>query len=176
MARVCTKLKAEPKQKLKTYTFIFLNNVTTTNITQYLFLANMKTKKILLALTIVSILAATYVWFFVYNKSHVDFQEEDAAFTGQADELHQQAIADAVTFLEKYRNKAVQVEGVVTEAGSQGFTLNNGIICNLEASSTQNVPTVGEKIMVKGRVVGTDEDLITAEIICNLDQCVIVAH
>lgn len=135
----------------------------------------MKTKKILLALLLIGILAATYVWFFVYNKSHVNFQEKTAAFSGQADDLHQQAIADAAAFLEKYRNQAVEVEGLVTEAGTQSFTLGSGIICNVDAAKTQNLPSVGENVMVKGRVVGTDEDLITAEIICNLDQCVIVA-
>ena len=29
-------------------------------------------------------LLAGYIWFFVYNKPHVDYQETDAAYVGQA--------------------------------------------------------------------------------------------
>lgn len=135
----------------------------------------MNTKKIILAALISAFLIGAYVWFFVYNKAHTNFQEEESAFIGLADELRSKALDDENTFKTAFLNKAVEIKGVVTESGSNTFTLGSGIICTLDPSIDQKTPEMGAEVKVKGRLVGTDEDLLTMELICNLDQCVIIA-
>jgi len=134
----------------------------------------MNTKKIILILLAVILLGGAYAWFFVYNKPHTDFQAEDAAFIGLADELHAKALENENLFNEAFLNEAVEVEGVITEAGTNSFTLSNGIVCTLDPNIEQNIPEFGQDVKVKGRVVGTEDDILTGELICNLDQCVII--
>ena len=135
----------------------------------------MRTKNIVIGIITMGILIAVYMWFFVYNKAHVDYQASDALFIGQAEVLHDQAVADAAVFKETYVNQAVEVEGKVSEVGSSSFTLKPGLICTLDTNYLEDLPNTGDLVNVKGRVVGTDEDILTSEIICILDQCVILS-
>ena len=135
----------------------------------------MKIKNVLIASLVIIVIAATYGWFFVYNKAHVDYVEENAHYVGHADSLHEKAVADQAKFHQEYVNKAVEIEGVVKEVGITRFTLGNGMICALDTAFLEFMPKVGDTVMVKGRVVGTDEDILTAEILCTLDQCVFVS-
>ncbi len=134
----------------------------------------MKAKKIIGALAILGVLAGAYVWFFVYNKDHVNYQEEAAVFSGEADLLRDQAQQNTASFTEKFLNQAIEVQGTVQETGTTFFTLGSGVICNVDESQLKKMPKIGDEISVKGRLVGTDEDILTGEIICNLDQCVII--
>lgn len=136
----------------------------------------MKTRNILVIGATVIIAVAAYVWFFVYNKAHTDYQEEKAHFVGQADSLHLIAVEDQEKFHQDYVNKAVEIKGIVKEVGQSRFTLGNGMICTLDTAYLEFMPEVGDTVMVKGRVVGTDEDILTADILCNLDQCVFINH
>ena len=134
----------------------------------------MNRKKIVYGLAILGILAAGYVWFFVYNKAHVNYQESDAVFTGQAEALHNKAIANVAEFTQTFVNQAVEVDGLVSEVGTSSFTLDAGLICTLDTNHVDELPTIGQNVTVKGRVVGVDEDILTEETICTLDQCVII--
>ncbi len=135
----------------------------------------MNIKKIIVAALVIGSLLAAYIWFFVYNKPHVDYQETDAAYVGHADSLHAEAVQNPTDFTENYVNEAVEIEGTVVEVGTSAFRLGNGMICTIDTNYREFLPTVGEVVTVKGRVVGTDEDILTAEIICNLDRCVVVS-
>ena len=135
----------------------------------------MSIKKIVIGIIILGILAAGYIWFFVYNKAHVDYQDSDAVFIGYADSLHQEAVEDGSTFVENYVNEAVEVEGTVVEVGHSSFKIGNGMICTVDTAFREYLPEIGDFVTVKGRVVGADEDILTSEIICKLDQCVILS-
>jgi len=134
----------------------------------------MNTKKIVLSILFLGVLAGAYVWFFVYNKAHEDYQKADSAFVGEANALLSQATENSASFSDTYMNQAVEVEGIVGEVGTQSFTLGNGLICTLDPNVEQVFPSSGEIIKLKGRVVGTEDDLLTGDLICNLDQCVIL--
>lgn len=134
----------------------------------------MNFKKILVILLAISFLAGAYVWFFVYNKSHTDFQRADSAFVGEANSLLEKAVQDNGAFMEAYMNQAVEVTGEVGEVGTQSFTLGTGMICTLDPNLGQILPSSGAVVKVKGRVVGIDEDILTGDIICNLDNCTFI--
>lgn len=134
----------------------------------------MNGKKLVYGIIIIGILAAGYVWFFVYNKAHVNYQESKAVFIGQAEVLHNKAVANSTEFTETYVNQAVEVDGVVSEVGTSSFTLDARLICTLDTNHADDLPNIGQSVTVKGRVVGVDEDILTEETICTLDQCVII--
>lgn len=129
-------------------------------------------KKLISILLILATGIGLYVWFFVYNKAHTNYQQATAVFVGQADELL--AKTSQSNFLETYLNQAVEVSGSVTEQGSTGFTLGSGLICTLDSSQVRALPNLGDVVTIKGRLVGVDEDILTGETICNLDQCVLL--
>jgi DNA replicative helicase MCM subunit Mcm2 (Cdc46/Mcm family) len=110
----------------------------------------------------------------VYNKAHTDYAETEAYFAGQADSLLAIARQNPNDFQQNYINKAVEVEGVVNQVGSTRFTLGSGVICTLDSTYLKYMPAMADTVLVKGRVVGTDEDILTAEVLCTLDQCIII--
>lgn len=132
-------------------------------------------KKIVAIVAVLAALIAGYVWFFVYNKAHVDYTEAEAAFTGNADALLTEILADESLFQEKYVNQAVEVSGVVSEVGSSSFKLGSGFICTVDETKVLEMPESGSSATVKGRIVGLDEDILTGEKLCTLDQCTLVA-
>ena len=111
---------------------------------------------------------------FLYNKPHIDYQQSNSVFVGHGNEFLEKARADEAGFSAEFLNKAVELEGIVTEAGSLNFTLDQGLICTLDPTIDQAIPNIGDLVKVKGRMVGKEEDILTMETICNLDQCVII--
>jgi hypothetical protein len=134
----------------------------------------MNAKKILISVLVLGLLAGAYIWFFVYNKAHKDYQEAESAFVGDANALLSQATENSASFIDTYMNQAVEVEGIVGDVGTQSFTLGSGLICTLDPNVEQELPGSGEIIKLKGRVVGIEDDLLTGDLLCNLDQCVIL--
>lgn len=133
----------------------------------------MRHKKIIVLIIILAILGGAYAWFFVYNKAHVNYQLEEAVYSGQADEFLQIAKQNESAFLEKYTNQAVELSGEVTSLESSSFSLGEGTYCTLDSAHTM-LPLLNSNVSLKGRVVGIDEDLLTEELIILMDQCVIM--
>lgn len=130
----------------------------------------MKTKNIFIAGLVIVILAISYIWFFVYNKSHTDYQNVEAVYKGDASGFYTEATSGV--FTEKYLNQAVEVTGDIAQVESESMLiLEPGIIC--QADSTQSFDGLRKKqsITIKGRAVGTDEDLLTGDLFIRFDNC-----
>lgn len=130
-------------------------------------------KRFILIALILAAVVGTYVWFFVYNKSHTNYQEETAAFVGTAIELNTKARENPTAFMEEYRNQAVEISGVVQESANSSYILETGVSCAVAEGNENDIPTTGENVTVKGRVVGTEEDILTGDVNAKLDQCVV---
>lgn len=130
----------------------------------------MKTKKIILGLIIVGLITATYVWFFVYNKAHTDYQKASAEFNGSAETFYEEAQGDLETFNTKYLNKAVELRGIVINIDGGVYELEPKINCRLAENATFT-PNAGDEVQLKGRYVGSDNDLLTDELVLILDNC-----
>lgn len=128
-------------------------------------------KKIVLILLLLGLLGGIYVWFFVYNKSHVNYQKETAAFVGNADEFAALASENPEEFTAKYLNKAVEISGSISESGTKTVLLNNSIFCTFLAE--QNIPELNSSATIKGRFVGLEDDLISGKTLCKLDNCIV---
>ena len=134
----------------------------------------MKTKNILIAGLAIVIMVAVYVWFFVYNKAHTDYQKIDAAYIGNAVDFYKESTSDATVFSEKYLNQAVEISGSISSLESSSTVIiSPGIICQADSTSSFDGLTQNQNITLRGRAVGTDEDLLTGELMLRLDNCVL---
>jgi hypothetical protein len=130
----------------------------------------MTTKKIIFAIILLGILTLTYVWFFVYNKSHADFQSMKPSFSGNATELYEK-IDDQ--FMENFREKAVEVKGALISIEGRSAIMEPGVQIRIHDDAEIPEWEIGDIIAVKCRVVGTEEDILTGEILLLCDQCMV---
>jgi hypothetical protein len=127
----------------------------------------MKTRNILV-IGGVLVLIGVAVAYYMYNKPHKNYQEADASFTGQAAAFYSEATTSQTDFLKKYLNQAVVLEGQVFSIESAtSIILAPAILCQVNSEGLIE----GATITLKGRVVGAEEDLLTGELLINLDNC-----
>jgi hypothetical protein len=125
--------------------------------------------KIFLFILAAGIATAVLTYKYVYNKAHVDYQNIDATFVGEASDFYQQAIADEAAFLSNYRNKAVLINGEIVEITGSGIQMAPGIL--LSTLENSGAIVLGDVITCKGRMVGIEEDLLTGDLLIRLDEC-----
>ncbi len=127
----------------------------------------MKTRNILVIGGVLALIGVA-VAYYMYNKPHKNYQETDATFTGTAATFYSEAMDNQAAFLTKYLNKAAVVEGQVQSIESAtSVIMVPGILCQVVSEGLSE----GATITVKGRVVGAEEDLLTGELLINLDNC-----
>ncbi len=127
---------------------------------------NKRTKQVFLGIIIVGLLVGSWSVWYVFFKPHRDVSGEKPAYTMTADELN--AAFDQPEALTTYIDKAVLVEGTITEADSNHIALGS-VICNFEQPNASSIASVkpGDKVKVQGRV-STFNDLM-GEIV--IDKC-----
>ena len=69
---------------------------------------------VLLALAIIGVAAAFYVWKYIYNKPHTDYEAAVPAIELKAKRLFTDYKANPDTADQKFLDKVVQVEGVIS--------------------------------------------------------------
>ena len=131
--------------------------------------------KIIGALFLVGILAALYVWFFVYNKPHRDYEKADPDHVLAAEELffkyrQDKALADSL-----YTGMVVQISGEIDKVESpdssliavfvfdQGMFGDEGVRCILLPNQHTKLKSFSprDKITLKGYCTGyNDTDVI----------------
>jgi len=129
---------------------------------------NMKKKIIITFLIAVIIGVGAAVWY-VFFKPHRDVGSETAAFTLSADSLSTAFKTNPNNANTTYINKAVLLEGMITNIEGVTISLNN-VACNLDSTELTQLGKykVGDKIKLQGLVVGYN-DLLEET---NLAQCV----
>ena len=120
-------------------------------------------KKIVLGIGVVGILAAAYVWFFVYNKSHRDHHSEDEVFNGNVIELREQFFTGDGSIDSSLIDQMVVIHGEVTEMESNSYILDEACLIHLHESVTINPDS--SYLTFKGRLHGVQEDIIYGELI-----------
>lgn len=128
----------------------------------------MKKTTIILLAIIIGLLALVYVWVFVYNKAHVDYFQQEEAFKGAAAEFYELAIADPSAWNEK----SVDLQGAVLSVEGRTAILKPNVQLRLDEDI--DLPegwSTAETLRLKCRFVGTEEDILTDEILIRCDQC-----
>ena len=126
-----------------------------------------KLLKIGAGIAVLGILAAVYVWFFVYNKPHRDYQKAEVDFIVAAETCYNQYSGNTAES-QQYLDKVLQVEGVpssientdstviVVFAFNSGMFGDEGIRCTMllnQHDQTRNL-ALSENISIKGYCTG----------------------
>nr|NQU94359.1 hypothetical protein [Bacteroidota bacterium] len=70
-------------------------------------------KKIIIGLVLIGIVAAIFVYQFIYNKPHPDYEKADAEYSLAASELFFNCREDGNASVEKYTGKVLEVSGIL---------------------------------------------------------------
>jgi len=131
--------------------------------------------KIFAALIVIGILAALYVWFFIYNKPHRDFEKAEPDHTLTAEQLYNKfknnkSLADSL-----YTGMVVQINGNLDKVEfadsimtavfvfDQGMFGDEGIRCVILPNHWDGLRAVGpgDMVIMKGYCTGyNDTDVI----------------
>lgn len=116
--------------------------------------------------SIVAIIVVTFAgYYYVMHGGARNLSNEETAFTISSKKITNQFAANVDASNKKYLDKAIAINGIVTNVNGKEVILDNSIICNLkevDATIQKN-----QKVTLKGRVVGYDD--LMGEI--KLDQC-----
>jgi hypothetical protein len=127
-------------------------------------------KKILLALIVIGAITGSWVTWYVFFKPHRDVSAETANYTITAQALTEafaNAQQESVTM---YIDKAILIDGVITEVGPNSISMGN-VICNFDDDRSGEISkvAVGESVKIQGRV-STYNDLMEEIVV---DKCAI---
>ena len=126
--------------------------------------------KILVTLVVVVIVSFFSMRYYVYNAGKRDIQSEDTAFAVTSKAIVAEFTSNTTASNKKYLEKPVAVSGIVTSVDDKEVIIDNSVNCNLSVAnkSFKN----GQKVTVKGRVIGYDD--LLGEV--KLDQCSICGN
>ena len=135
--------------------------------------------KILIGLAIVGILTAVYVWFFVYNKPHMDVAHAKADFSQPAGQLYSEFKQNKEATSAKYNGKVLEISGQLSkieEADTlmtavfvfeQGMFGDQGVRCALLPDQFEKAKSMkaDSPVTVKGYCTGfNDTDVILEKV------------
>lgn len=126
-----------------------------------------KLLKIAVTLAIIGVLSAIYVWFYVYNKSHPNYQTAEVDFTLPAQSCYNQ-YANRKDEAINYTGKVLQIDGIPSSIEKTDSTViivfvygngmfgDEGIRCSLLPYYLDKVQEINLKkqVVVKGYCAG----------------------
>ncbi len=131
---------------------------------------------------IIGTIAITYMWFFVYNKPHKDFEKANPDYVISAAECYNHYAKNKNTEEKNYTGKVLQISGTPTSIESNDstvvvvFAFNNGMFgdegirCTLLPSHNERAKELSttSSVIIKGFCSGyNDTDVV-------LEQCSII--
>jgi hypothetical protein len=129
-------------------------------------------KKKLLILLLIGAIGAGAAYWYTFHKPHRNVQTEKSSFTLSSESLIGEFSADLATATEKYIDKVIEIEGIVTDVNASNAMLDRAVYCSFLEGELGKVVEIGQgkTITLKGRVIGFDE--LFGEI--RLDQCALI--
>lgn len=130
--------------------------------------------KILIALFLLGVIAATFVYFFIYNKPHKDYLKAKPEVFVTAAELYDAFINDPDGSQQFYNGKVLQIEGRIDDIESSGEMLiivfifedgafgPEGVRCTMlpEFNEEARGKQIGDYVTLKGLCTGYLGDVI----------------
>lgn len=143
-----------------------------------------KLKKIVAVLVILGIVGAVYIWFFVYNKPHRDYEKASVDFSIEAVDCYREFASNAGGVQNIYTGKILEISGtpakiesndslcVVVFVFNEGMFGDEGIRCTMLASHHQKAKQLDiiKNVKIKGFCSGYNETDVV------LEHCSIVEY
>lgn len=117
------------------------------------------------------ILILIFLLFFAYKylyKEHRNIENEQTVYLVEGSDLVTEFSINFELATEKYLDKTIQVDGLVTDVNDNFITVNNSVICYFKDKNSKELLNL--YISVKGRCIGYDELLEEVKI----DECTII--
>ncbi|MDN3677869.1 hypothetical protein QWY90_11170 [Flavobacterium paronense] len=122
-------------------------------------------------IVIIVLLASFFsVRYYINNGGKRDIASEDIAYKVPSSQIVAEFTSNATASNKKYLEKPVAVSGIVTSVNDKEVIIDNSVNCNL--TKANNSFKNGQKVTVKGRVIGYDD--LLGEV--KLDQCNLCAN
>lgn len=125
----------------------------------------MKKSRIITLSLVLAVVIGVLGYNYIMHGGARDLSEETPNFTVTSEKIAKEFTTNSATANQKYLEKAVAIQGIVTGKVAKEIILDNGIVCILKESN--NAIKINQPITLKGRVVGYDD--LMEEI--KLDQC-----
>ena len=125
----------------------------------------MKKTRIITTIGLLALVIGVLGYNYVMHGGARDLSQETADYTITSKEIAAEFTTNTALANKKYLEKAVAVEGIVTNKIENEIILDNGVVCIMKDKN--NTIRVNETITLKGSVVGYDD--LMQEI--KLDQC-----
>jgi type II secretory pathway pseudopilin PulG len=131
--------------------------------------------KVLLVLAVIGIIAALYIYFFVYNKPHRDIEKAKPDFTMQAEMLYNEFTSQKDSANTKYLDKVLEINGnlksvektdtlsIIVFSFNEGMFGDEGIRCTLLPKYREMASDLkpNDMVTIKGLCQGyNDTDVI----------------
>lgn len=126
-------------------------------------MSSKKGKWLLLVLAIVVI--GGYAGYRYAYQPHETTENKEVDYSGSSNAFLEKVSADANVWL----NKAVEISGNITAIDEKGITLSENIYCQFREDNVVQRLQKGQKIRIKGVVIGYDDLLEELK----LNQCII---
>lgn len=124
----------------------------------------LKRNKILLFLSAIVIITGYSTYKYIY-KPHKTIEDYAIKFVGMSEAFLKEVKEDATI----WQNVVVELSGTITSKDENGITMNTSIYCQFNKSTSISQLKTGQKIKIKGRVIGYDDLLDEIK----LDQTII---
>ncbi len=124
----------------------------------------LKRNKILLFLSAIVIVTGYSTYKYIY-KPHKTIEDYEVKFVGTSEAFLKKVKEDAIV----WQNVVVELSGTITSKDENGITMNTSIYCQFKKSASISQLKTGQKIEIKGRVIGYDDLLDEIK----LDQTII---
>lgn len=125
-------------------------------------------KKVFIILgIIILVLLTTFfsVRYYINNGGKRDIASEEIAYKVASSQIVEEFTTNVTASNKKYLEKPIAVSGIVTSVNHKEVIIDNSVCCIL--TETNNSFKNGQKVTVKGRVIGYDD--LLGEV--KLDQC-----
>ena len=136
--------------------------------------------KILLALFIIGVIAAFYVYKYVYNKPHPDFEKMTPAYSIPAADLYNTFKANKTASEKKYNGQVIEIRGTLSKVEAkdslviavfvfnQGMFGDEGIRCSMLKKYNEEAKKLspGTSLKIKGYCTGYNETDVILEQCC----------
>lgn len=123
--------------------------------------------KIIFISLAIFLIVAFWSYNYVMHCGERNLESEDTAFVVSPNQITKEFTTDINQANKKYLEKAIAVQGIVTDIIENQIIIGNSVVCTFQKS--ENSIHKNQIITVKGRVVGYDD--LMGEL--KLDQCFI---
>lgn len=124
-----------------------------------------KKSKIIISFLVIACLAGAGVYYYVMHGGARDLTTEKTEFAVTTEQIIGEFAKNTDASNKKYLEKAIVVQGKVTNVEGLQIVLDNTVSCEFKQADTSI--KVGQMVTIKGRVVGFDD--LMGEL--KLDQC-----